>query len=359
MQRRRAAEPRRGQVEPLACAVEARRAAQRAAVARRTSSAPQPRLARRGREFGGRGRRRRAQVGAEVGDGEVGLVAHAADQRHRAAARWCARQRLVVEGPQVLDRAAAAHQQDHVDRRLRAAGRATAVRATSSAGARRPAPRPAPAPPERAARAARSAVTTSCSAAAPSEVTMPMRARQRRQRRACARRRTGLRPRASPCSCRNCSNSAPCPARRMLSTTSCRSPRGSYTRQPAAHLDLFAIARREVQQAGRAPEHGAAQIWPARVLQREVAVAAGGARKARNLAAHRDRVEARLQRVSDRAAQRADLPDARRQRRPRLSRSANAAIRRGPGQLVHSAAACTAPRVLPAVRSARFCRASH
>src|SRR5688572_30439667 len=40
---------------------------------------------------------------------------------------------------------------------------------------------------------------------------------------------------------------------------------------------------------------------------------AGGAREARNLAAHRDRIEPRLQRVSNRAAQRANLPDSRRQ----------------------------------------------
>ena len=71
-----------------------------------------------------------------------------------------------------------------------------------------------------------SAVTTSCSAAAPSEVTRPI-----------ARGITGngrLRPASNRPSAssrafrrRNCSNSAPCPARCRLSTIICRSPRAS------------------------------------------------------------------------------------------------------------------------------------
>jgi hypothetical protein len=60
---------------------------------------------------GGRGRR--AAVRGEVGDREVGLVAYPDDDRNRACAQR-ARDRLLVEGPQVLDRAAAAHQQQHV-----------------------------------------------------------------------------------------------------------------------------------------------------------------------------------------------------------------------------------------------------
>jgi len=42
-------------------------------------------------------------------------VPHAADHRHRAGGDG-ARQLLVVEGPQVFDRAAATHQQDEIDR---------------------------------------------------------------------------------------------------------------------------------------------------------------------------------------------------------------------------------------------------
>ena len=74
----------------------------------------------------------------------------------------------------------------------------------------------------------RNAVTTSCNAAAPADVTRPM-------PRGCSGsgrlRAVSNRPSASSCALRrrNCSNSAPCPARCMLSTMNCRSPRASYT----------------------------------------------------------------------------------------------------------------------------------
>jgi hypothetical protein len=42
-------------------------------------------------------------------------------------------------------------------------------------------------------------------------------------------------------------------------------------------------------------------------------VPAGGAREARNLAANRDRIEPGIQRISNGAAQRANLPDSRHQ----------------------------------------------
>jgi len=45
-------------------------------------------------------------------------VSHPADDRHRAGADG-AGELLVVEGPQILDGAAAAHQQDEVDGRRR------------------------------------------------------------------------------------------------------------------------------------------------------------------------------------------------------------------------------------------------
>jgi len=76
----------------------------------------QPLRLRRAHQFGRRRGCGRPQVGHEVGDGEIGFVPDAADHRHRAGGDG-ARQRLVVESPQVLDRAAAAHQQDEVDRR--------------------------------------------------------------------------------------------------------------------------------------------------------------------------------------------------------------------------------------------------
>ena len=88
-------------------------------------------------QLGGRRGRRRARIGDEVGDGEVHLVADAADDRQRAGMDR-ARQLLVVEGPQVLERAAAARQDEHV-----AFG---ARRGQLRARAPAPGPRPRPAP---------------------------------------------------------------------------------------------------------------------------------------------------------------------------------------------------------------------
>ena len=63
----------------------------------------------------GRGRRRRrAQVGDEVRDREVGLVADRGDHRNAAGVDR-ARDRLLVERPQILQRAAAARDDDDVD----------------------------------------------------------------------------------------------------------------------------------------------------------------------------------------------------------------------------------------------------
>jgi hypothetical protein len=64
----------------------------------------------------GRSRRRGgADIGDKIGDGEIGLMAHAADDGHGAGGEGV-RQLFVVEGPQVLDGATAAHQQNHVYR---------------------------------------------------------------------------------------------------------------------------------------------------------------------------------------------------------------------------------------------------
>ncbi len=93
--------------------------------------------------------------------------------------------------------------------------------------------------------------------------------------------------------CRNCSNKAPCPARCMLSTTSCRSPRGSYTpRRPRTSTSSPSRGAKS-RQAGSAAKHGAADL-PLRVLERKVAMPAGRARKARDFPAHRHRIEARI-----------------------------------------------------------------
>ena len=54
-----------------------------------------------------------AQVGHEIGDGDVGLVAHGRDHRHGTGGDG-ARHGLFVEGPQIFERAAAAAHNDDV-----------------------------------------------------------------------------------------------------------------------------------------------------------------------------------------------------------------------------------------------------
>ena len=75
--------------------------------------------------LGGVGRRRGAHVGDEVDQRRVGLVADRADHR-RAAGEHRPAQRLVGERQQVLDAAAAAGQDDHVDASRRGRARASA-----------------------------------------------------------------------------------------------------------------------------------------------------------------------------------------------------------------------------------------
>ena len=69
----------------------------------------------RHRQFGGGGRGRRAQVGGIVAQRRVGLVPDRGDQRDRAA-RDRAHDRFLVERPQILDRAAAARDDDRSGR---------------------------------------------------------------------------------------------------------------------------------------------------------------------------------------------------------------------------------------------------
>ena len=90
-------------------------------------------------ELGGRRWRRRAQVGDEVGDGDVGLVADRGDDRHRRGGDRPG-DGLFVERPEILERSAAAADDDHVD--AVDARRPGAARGRS----RPPRPRPARAP---------------------------------------------------------------------------------------------------------------------------------------------------------------------------------------------------------------------
>ena len=72
--------------------------------------------------LGRRGRRRRAAVGGEVDQGGVGLVADRRDQRDLRS-RGGAHHDLLVEGPEILEAAAAARHDQHVGPRHRAADR--------------------------------------------------------------------------------------------------------------------------------------------------------------------------------------------------------------------------------------------
>ena len=91
------------------------------------------------RQFRRGGRGGGAPVGDEFGDGEVGLVADPGHDRDRAGVDR-ARQPFVVERPQVLDRAAAAAQDEHVA--FIAPCRGRDGRRESAAPRLRPAPAP-------------------------------------------------------------------------------------------------------------------------------------------------------------------------------------------------------------------------
>ena len=145
-------------------------------------------------------------------------------------------------------------------------------------------------------------------------------ARQRRHGALARRVEQALRPPAAPSAAGTARTSAPCPRPAQAFDDQLQVAARLVDAEPAAHLDLIAVARREIQQAGRAAEHGAAELALC-VLQREVAMPAGRAREARNLPAHRDRIEARIQRIRNGAAKRANCPDSRRQMLVLASRS--------------------------------------
>ena len=88
-------------------------------MARAAGHAVEQIVARGNHHFGGGRGRGRAQIGHEIGDGHIRLMSHRRDHRHRAG-RNRARYGLLVEGPQVFERSAAAPH-DHQFRPLRAA----------------------------------------------------------------------------------------------------------------------------------------------------------------------------------------------------------------------------------------------
>ena len=62
----------------------------------------------------GRARRRRTQVGHEIGDGEIDLVPNRRNDRHCHVSN-CARHYLFIELPQILHASAAASEDDEID----------------------------------------------------------------------------------------------------------------------------------------------------------------------------------------------------------------------------------------------------
>jgi hypothetical protein len=188
---------------------------------------------------------------------DVGLVADAADHRQRAG-RHGAHHALVVEGPQVFQRAAAAHQQQHVHLGAQLPG-TLQRRAPARPAPRRPAPGSGRRPPHlRARRCQRGQHVV-------------QRRRAQRGDHADARGnagsgrlragRTGPAPRAAPSGAGTARTACRRPARCIDSTTSCSSPRGSYTasaRAPrpagrrAGAKSSSAAARRNIAQRSSA-----------------------------------------------------------------------------------------------------------
>ena len=115
-QGRRAPQSAGRQIQPLVLAVEHTRHGILQPLLQQLQR-PQPMRTGFSHQFSRRRWRGHPQIGHEVGDGEVGLVTDTADDGHRAL-RHRARQAFIVEGPQVLHRAAATHQQDDIHHRF-------------------------------------------------------------------------------------------------------------------------------------------------------------------------------------------------------------------------------------------------
>ena len=254
-------------------------------------------FARRACELRGSGRGRRACVSGEIGDGEIGLVADAHHHGDRAGADG-ARQRLFVELPQVLDRAAAAHEEQHValgappgalEHGDHPVGRACALhrRRVDDDRDRRVTPRERGQhilqrrrserghDPDGAGKARRRALEALVEQALRAELLLePQEALVER-------------PEAGAAHALDRELEA---ATRLVQ------------RRQGPHLDLHAIARLPVEGRGAAAEHDAVDLRGA-VLQGEVTVAGGGARQVGELPAHPGEGKAPLEGVAHAAQQ--------------------------------------------------------
>ena len=144
-----------------------------------------------------------------------------------------------------------------------------------------------------------------------------MRARHGAAAVACGRRRTALRASSLALQPQELLEQAPCPARRRLSTTSCRSPRGSYTAsRPCTSTRSPSRGAKSSRPAAR--RNMAQRNWPCGVLEREVADARWTAREKPEIS---PRTATGLKRASRHQQRRGTAP--------RLARSAAQSL--GPG----------------------------
>ena len=263
-------------------------------------------LSRRSSQFGSRRRRRRAQVGRQVRQGHVGLVSNTADQRNGRSTHR-AHQTLVIERPQVLERAAAAAQDQGLDvgmpvrdldrgaQRHRRIGTLDRTRIDDDADMRCP------------ARQRRQHVVQRRGRSRGDDADRLREGGQRPLGRliekpflveASAKSKVAFVQGARPASLHRLDDQLQL-ATRTVDT------------QPASCVDGLAVGWREVEQARRAAEHRAPQgtLASLSILQREVAVAAGGLREPGDLASDHAGAEARQQRIGCGLQERGDVPD--------------------------------------------------
>ncbi len=257
-------------------------------------------VARRAREFRCGGRGRRAHVGSEVGDREVGFVPDAHHDRDRRGANR-PRHPLVVERPEVFDAAAPAAQDEHV-----ALGAASRSRERRDDLRRRPL----------ALHRGRVEDHRDRRVAAP----------QRRQH--VAQRRRG--PRGDHADRTRVGGERPFRRRieqplalELVAQTEERLVERAEARRPheldvqleiaarlvkgheRAHLDLHSVARLPVEEHPAAAEHDAAHLRGA-VLQREIEMARAGLQEIGDLAGDPRERQAVLEEIAHAAVERGD-----------------------------------------------------
>ncbi len=267
----------------------------------------QPGQARRRAQLSSGAGRGCAQVGDEIGQGEIGFVSDTAHHRHRRLGQGT-HQLLVVEGPQIFQRTAAAHQQQHLGLALlrkslvgQPQGRAQfgrRLRALHGAGINvyrqvRHTPAQRAGHVAQGGRAQRSHHADA--------------ARLRRQR-SFARgieQTFGLEPGFEA---QKLLEPHALPGRLQALDDQLQFAARTVDVELAARLHQLAVARDEGELIGSAAKQRAAQLH-AIVLEQKITMPADGAGKTGHLAPHHDRVQTHGQRVGHGAHERAQRPD--------------------------------------------------